>query len=116
MQVMTKAAGNYLIVTLRGTLDETCAGSLQNELGAWVLGKAKNLLIDFGGVVQVTAGGLRLLLPYVQKLQQQKKKMIVFNLKAAHLQVISSSGFDSLVTVADSLDNAMKSVGVGASK
>ncbi len=68
------------------------------------------MFLDFSGVTDVTPTGLRNLLPYVQQVQQQKKELILFNLKDNIHGLINSSGFDSLVKVVDSLDTAIKYV------
>ncbi len=83
---------------------------MKNQLKVVLQQNRKFLFLDFSGVTDVTPTGLRNLLPYVQQVQQQKKELILYNLKDNIHGLVKSSGFDSLVKVVDSLDTAIKYV------
>ncbi|RNI21829.1 STAS domain-containing protein [Rufibacter latericius] len=110
MEISTQITSAGLLVFLKGALDSLAEEKAKLQLKALFQFNRKYLFLDFSGVTEVTPTGLRNLLPYVQQVQQQKKELILFNIQENMHALITSSGFDSLVKVVDSLDSAIKYV------
>lgn len=108
MRLLTQILEKYLIITLIGALDEEAALSVRDGMQQALQAEKQYLLLDFASVAQATPAGLRLLLPFVQQIQLQKKELLFVNLKEEILKMVSSSGFDSLVKVQESLDSAIQ--------
>ncbi|MBC3541040.1 STAS domain-containing protein [Rufibacter sediminis] len=110
MEITTQLTNTGLLVFLKGALDGLSEEAVKTQLKSLFQLNRKYLFLDFSGVTEVTPAGLRNLLPYVQQVQQQKKELILYNVKDAVHGLINSSGFDSLVKVVDSLDTAIRYV------
>ncbi|GAA4302789.1 STAS domain-containing protein [Nibribacter koreensis] len=106
----TLLAGHTPLVILHGSLDEKYAETLLNALREAAPFKSSFVLVDFGSITQVTPSGLRLLLPYLSNLQAQKKELVLYNMRKDIQATVSSSGFDSLVTIKPTLQNALQYV------
>ena len=98
------------LVILQGILDETYASTLLDSLHEATPWKSPFILVDFGKVTQVSPSGLRPLLPFLSQLQAQKKELVLFSLRKDIQAVVSSSGFDSLVVIKTTLQDALQYV------
>ncbi|QHL89215.1 STAS domain-containing protein [Nibribacter ruber] len=103
----TLLAGHTPLIILQGCLDEAYATLLINSLDKSSPWQASFILVDFGKVTQVTPAGLRHLLPLISQLQDQKKELVLFNLRTDIKQTVCSSGFDSLVMITPTLQDAI---------
>ncbi|MFB9864597.1 STAS domain-containing protein [Rufibacter immobilis] len=106
MEIQSKFLEAGLLVSLTGVLHEAAATSLQKRLEGVIWYNRHFLLLDFANVTQVTAAGLRLLLPSVQQVQEKNCEFIVINLNEEILALFKKTGFNILVTIKDSLDTA----------
>ncbi|WP_231862214.1 STAS domain-containing protein [Rufibacter sp. DG15C] len=106
----TYLADHTPLVILQGSLDEAYAGTLLNVLHEATPWKSPFILVDFGKIIQVSPTGLRLLLPLISHLQAQKKNLVLFNLRKDIHEVVSSSGFDSLVVIKPTFQDALQYV------
>jgi anti-sigma B factor antagonist len=106
----TYLADHTPLVILQGSLDEAYASMLLNVLQEATPWKRSFILVDFGKIIKVTPTGLRLLLPLISQLQAQKKELVLFNLRNDIQEIVNSSGFDSLVVIKPSLQDALQYV------
>ncbi|ALI99965.1 STAS domain-containing protein [Rufibacter tibetensis] len=110
MEILTQVTNAGLLVSLKGALDIHSNETVRQQLSIVFQRNTRFLLLDFSGVTEASPAGLRNLLPYVQQIQEQRKELVIFNLKDNIQELITTSGFDSLVTMVDSLETAIKYV------
>lgn len=108
MEVQVQFFGTFQILFLKGTFDDKDAQALRMTLERALRSKITHLLLDCKEVVGVSPAGLRLLLSYIQKFEQTKVTFVMFHLPADLLALVNSCGFDSVVKVTSSLEEALQ--------
>lgn len=98
--------GDVLVVSVRGRLDGVTSKSLDTHMGARIAGGSDRIVLDLGGVDYISSFGLRLVLVAAKKLNSPGRRFVVCGLTDNVRQVFSVSGFLSILTLRDTIDEA----------
>lgn len=107
MELTTKDTGNACIVELEGSLDTNSANDAHVKLEEIIDAGAVNLVINVDRIDFISSSGLRVLLAIAKTLSARKGTLILTNLNETVREVFRISGFDSILTVCQSEEEAL---------
>ena len=92
---------------LAGRIDTTNSDELQNTLNAEIPAEEQALILDFEHVSYISSSGLRVVLRIAKKFNEPGKRFAICSLTKPVHEVITMSGFDQLVSIAESQAEAI---------
>ena len=107
MKIETRKDGGRLIVSVGGRLDAVAAPEFDRRSDEWLAEGTSAMILDFGGLEYISSAGLRSLLLLGKKLSARKGRIVIAAVKDVVKEVFVISGFDSIFTVAESVDAAL---------
>jgi anti-anti-sigma factor len=106
MQFKTRKKEEGTVLSIAGRMDATTAPEIEKGLLALVDGGEKRLVIDLKDLEYISSAGLRSLLALAKRLKAEQGNMVFANLQGHVMDVFKISGFYSLFTICDSVDDA----------
>lgn len=97
MNIIRKAEGSKLTITLEGRLDTTTAPQLENEFKEHLQG-VNDLTLDFASLAYISSAGLRVIL-FAIKLMKKQGSMVVKNVNETVMEVFEITGFTDMLTI-----------------
>ncbi len=110
MEINTREQDGRTVVELSGRLDNSTAPEFERRCAALVDGGSRAVILDLGHLEYLSSAGLRAILAIAKRLQAVGGKLSACALTGLVKEVFTVSGFDSMVPVAASVDDALKSV------
>ena len=107
MQFETHKVQEGTVLTISGRMDAVTAPEIEKGLSALVDGGEKRLIIDLKDLEYISSAGLRSLLVLAKRLKREEGNMVFTNLQGHVMEVFKISGFYSLFTVFNSVDDAL---------
>ena len=98
LNIEKKQEGNALTVKLDGRLDTNTAPVFQGEVEP-LLENLSKLTLDFEKVDYVSSAGLRVLLTFEQKMEENKKPMELCHVNDMIRDVFEVTGFLDILTI-----------------
>ena len=108
VNVTWERKGGLLIGTLEGRIDGSNASDFQSALQSAIGAEDNTLILDFEKVPFISSAGLRVGLVIARQFNEPGKKIAVCKLPDPVREVVSVSGFDQLIPVYDSQDEAIR--------
>ncbi len=96
-----------VILCLNGRVDGTNAGALESVIREQLEGSQANLVFDFSDLNYISSAGLRVLLVAARDTQAKGGKSVFCGLSQQIAEVFSVSGFDKILAVHTSRDEAL---------
>ena len=93
--LQTEKQGDALLIKLNGKLNSVRSIQLEEELGRHLRSGENNIILDFGGLQQISSPGLRVILVTAQKIHASGGKLMLTNLGGNIKEVFDISGFTS---------------------
>ena len=112
MELSTENTGGAVIVQAVGRVDGANARDFHEGLEASIGTDGESMVLDFEGLTYISSAGLRVVLLVAKTLQQQRAKLAVCSLSDSIREVFEISGFDKIVPVYASPDDAMSGLGI----
>jgi anti-anti-sigma factor len=110
MEISKKKEDGVLNVSLKGRLDAVSSPDFDQELGK-LLNEGEALLVfDLNELDYISSSGLRSFLMITKKLKATSGKIALASLQDIVKQVFEVSGFNQIIPIFDSLDEALYSV------
>ena len=110
MDISTEQSGGAVVATPEGRLDGSNAREFQDALDAVVQETERALILDFGQVSYISSAGLRVLLVTAKTLQGNGAELSLCSLDDPIREVFGISGFDSIIPIHASRDEALAAV------
>ena len=110
INVTWERKGGVLIGTLEGRIDGSNASDFQRALESGIETGDNTLILDFEKVPFISSAGLRVGLVIARKSNEPGKKFGVCTLPQAAREVVAFSGFDQLIPVYGSQDEAFRAL------
>ncbi len=111
MSISTDRQGAALIVKANGRVDGANALEFHEALEASIGSDDRAMVLDLGGVSYISSAGLRVVLLVAKTLQKQKARMAVCSLSDSIREIFEISGFDKIIPVYGTPDDAIGSLG-----
>jgi anti-sigma B factor antagonist len=106
MNVSTRDENGFWVVHLEGRLDIGNAAEFEKACLAWIDEGRPNLVLDFGDLEYISSAGLRSILAATKKAKAANGSLSLCSLSGLVAEVISISGFDSILTVFEDVPQA----------
>lgn len=101
--------GAVLIVP-KGSMDMVGAHKMQTVFSQVIEIGYLNAIIDMSGISYAASMGIGAIINFSNELAKKKGQLIMMNIQPKVLDVFSLLGFTQFLTIADSLDKAIKAI------
>jgi anti-anti-sigma factor len=99
MKIETRNVDNVLVVDMSGTLDTTSSGEAGDRIVNIAKGEHRRVLLNLEKVDYVSSAGLRVILRGAKLLQVNLGELKICNANTLVKSVLETSGFNSLIKV-----------------
>lgn len=110
MQVTFSRQAGVLVASPAGRVDSANSLGFREALESGIPSGERALLLDLGRLSYMSSAGLRVLLMVARKFQGPGNAIGVCSLSAALQSVMSLSGFDKIMPVYETVDDALRSI------
>ena len=110
MEVTTRQKDGVLIAELTGRLDTSTSGSAQDKLVQWVKDGETKIILNLKDLEYVSSAGLRVFLVISKLLQNNKGEFRLCSPNEIVEEVLKISGFNSLLRILDTEQDAIDSI------
>ena len=107
MAVKSSRKDGTLIARTGGRIDGANAREFHVALEDAIDESDKNVVLDLADLTYISSAGLRVILMTAKTLQKQKAKFAICSLAPSIQEVFRISGFDRIIPIHDSLDDAL---------
>jgi anti-anti-sigma factor len=109
MNLHTKTLEDYLVIEFDGRLDAVTADEVEVQIYDLINRGNKNIILDFSNLVFISSLGLRVVLATLKKIKALGGKLRVCNMNEEITEVFDISGFNSIFSIFESLEQALAS-------
>ena len=110
MEISKKKEDGTLIVSVNGRLDTVSSPDFDRELGLLMDEGETSLVFDMNELDYISSAGLRSFLKIAKKLKAKSGKIALASLQDIVNQVFEVSGFNQILPVFDSVEEALSNV------
>ena len=108
MEIYEETIAENIILHLNGKLDIIASEELEEKALLIIEEGFSNIILDLQNLDYICSSGLRVLILVQKKLDILKKKLILANAQKPVKKVFRIVGFDSILSFADSIEDATK--------
>lgn len=110
MKLTTETMNGVPVLSPRGRIDHQASDEFREALMSRIEGPegAMPLVVSFAGVDYINSEGLRVLLLVSQRLAKMKGTLVLCEMKEHIREIFKISGFDRVVTIAETEADALK--------
>ena len=108
VDVIENQQGDVLILRLKGRLDSYTSPSLEKRIFQFINNGHSKLLLDLSKIDYIGSSGLRMLLSTAKQLKALSGNLIICSLTEAVLEVIRICGFDHVLQILHSEEEALE--------
>lgn len=109
MDISSKSVAGVRVVEMRGRLDSVTAGPAGDSMDAIAQGPDKQVVVNLQHLDYVSSAGLRVLLRAAKLIKTHRGEIKLCQANPSVKQVLETSGFNSLITLLDTEDEAVRS-------
>ncbi len=109
MNLQTKTLEDYLVIEFDGRLDAVTADEVEVQIYDLINRGDKNVVLDFSNLTFISSLGLRVVLATLKKIKALGGKLRVCNMNDEITEVFEISGFNTIFSIFDTLDQAVAS-------
>ncbi len=110
MEVKSSKNEKALIINASGRLDTTTASDFEAKCQEMITAADNSIIIDLQGVEYISSAGLRSILSVGKKVRSDGGNLAFCNLKGMVREVFEISGFSSIFTIHDTLEQALEAI------
>ena len=110
MTISLEKVGNTLVLNPEGRIDSSNSENFKNDVFKYINDEQSSILLDFDKIEYISSACLRSLLSISKQMSQNKKKLALCNLNESVNKIIKVSGFDSILDIYESRENALESL------
>jgi anti-anti-sigma factor len=110
MEISKKKEDGILIISVNGRLDVVSSPDFDKELGQLMDEGETKLVFDMDALDYISSAGLRSFLMVAKKLKTKSGKIAFASMQDIVKQVFEISGFNQILPIFDSLDEALSNV------
>jgi len=111
MDIPIERNNGTLIAAPSGRIDGFNAQDFHQTLTGAISGDDTAVLVDMSGLNYISSAGLRAILMIAKALWQRKAKFMLCSLSGSIGEVFKMSGFDKIIEIHDSKDDALAQLG-----
>ena len=111
MEIQTERANGTLIAKAEGRIDGVNARDFEEALKAAISTDDNTVVMDLEGLSYISSAGLRVILLIAKTLRKRNADLILCSLSDPIREVFEISGFDKIIPVHASREQALASIG-----
>ncbi len=111
MQINTREVSNILVVDMTGRLDTSTSGYAYDEMVRIAENSGDKMLLNLDKLEFVSSAGLRVILTAAKLLRASSGEFKICNANGVVKEVLETSGFDQLIDIHDTEENAVTAFG-----
>ena len=110
MNLTDETKDGVLVLSPQGRIDTRTSGEFEQAVMVHAMGaeSATQVVMNFAGLDYINSTGMRVLLILAKRLAGVKGKLVLCEMKEHILEVFKISGFNQILTITDSEDDALK--------
>ena len=97
-----------LTIKVQGRVDGTNADKFQDEVKSTLEDGDKAVLLNMAELAYISSAGLRSVLMIAKGMEEKEVQFMIYSLSAPIQDIFEISGFDKIITVCESREQAMK--------
>ena len=110
MDINTVRTGGVLVIKAEGRIDGSNSADFLGSIQAVIDDDDTGVVLDFRGIDYISSAGLRVILLLAKELRGTNTGFGICSLSSAVQEIFSISGFDQIITVSDTEEQAVKSL------
>ena len=107
MEITQTTKDQIAIFQINGRLDSNTSPEFEEAVFNTIEDGSKHLVMDFGALEYISSAGLRVILKATKNLKQNEGKLILCAMQDYVREVFEISGFDTLLPITATLDEAV---------
>lgn len=107
MKITKRKEGKAMVIAVEGRLDAVSAPAFDTELDTLLEAGEKTLVLDFQNLEYISSAGLRSILAVTKRLRGLEGRIALCSLKDIVREVFQISGFNKIIPIFDSPDEAL---------
>lgn len=107
MDISSEVREHVLVANIGERIDGSNALDFQNALAALIDDSERDVILDFENLKYISSAGLRVILMTAKTVQRQGGRLMVCSLSESVREVFKISGFDRIIPVEDSQEDAI---------
>ena len=107
MNLSESKQGDVTILAAQGKLDAMSSPELDKRLSSMVESGIRRIVLDLVGLDYISSAGLRVFLSAAKRLKQAHGKLALANLSAQVQQIFDIAGFESILPVFKTVNEAV---------
>lgn len=109
--ITAETVGDHVNLLVAGELNSGTSARLEAEVRRLMLKSHYRLVVSLENVSLITSAGLRVLLVLAKELRQKGGDIALYDSQPNVLEIFSMTGFDTILSLSDSYEQAVKAVG-----
>ena len=111
MDLQVERDQNFLFVVLDGRLDGSNSRDFESSLNSEIGDSNCSVVLDLGGLAYISSAGLRAILLITKSVKSKGSSLVLCRLPTQIEEVFKISGFDKIIPIHPSKEEAIKSLG-----
>ncbi len=111
MEIKTEQENGILVVQVDGRIDGATAPEFEDTIKNVITDDERAVIVNFEGVSYISSAGLRAVLLVAKQLSQSNTKFALYSLGDLTREVFEISGFDRIIQIHGSKDEALTATG-----
>ena len=111
MDIKTESSNGTLIAKAEGRIDGVNARDFEEAMKAAIGSDYSTVIIDLEGLSYISSAGLRVILLIAKTLRKRNAELVLCSLSNPIREVFEISGFDKIIPVHATREQALASVG-----
>jgi anti-sigma B factor antagonist len=107
MEIIEKEESGVYIFKLVGRLDSNTSPGFEEKVSTAIKNDSKNMVMDFENLDYISSAGLRVILKTTKDLKRLDGKIILCSMQDYVREVFEISGFDALLPIVPTMDDAL---------
>lgn len=108
MENRYEKSGDVLVVHLGGALNSANSGQVEAEILGQIERGANKVLLNLTSLEYISSAGLRIVLVVTKRLTQSAGRLVLCGIRDSTREVFEITGFDKIMTVEETPEDAMK--------
>ena len=108
MEISQKEENGIVFIAIKGRLDADSSPEAEKVVKDILEGQTDRILFDLGALEYLSSAGLRVLLSATKEMGRREGKIVLCALNEFVKEIFEVSGFQSLISIADSVESGIE--------
>lgn len=108
VELKQEIKGDVLVIRMHGRLDTITSPATERQVFDFINNGQHKVLFDCAGVDYLSSAGMRMLLSTAKKLKSLSGRLVICNVMVPVLEVLKMSGFDHVLDITKTEEEALR--------